>query len=189
MMRVTRASLYDGTRIASAIAGMSLLAACSGTPWSSAEFLNPTAAVVAPNPAQPRPAVEAAPARQAVRAAPGSPTEAGFASTLNKVEAGPAAPFKTPINDNPGRLLGLDQPALRSLLGKPGFVRRDDPARMWRYRHASCVLDLFLYSTPSESVSSFRVRHIEVRSGGLRRASTRTCLRALLADRSKQPAG
>ena len=185
MVPVTRASLFDGIRIAMAIAGLSLFAACASAPPSNSDFPNSATIVVVPNPPQPRTAVEAAPALQAVRVAPAPATEAGFASTRDEAEVGPAAP----INDNPGRLLGLDQPGLRLLLGKPGFVRRDNPARMWRYRHTSCVLDLFLYFAPREAAPSFRVRHVEARSGGLRPASTRMCLRALLVERSKQPAG
>lgn len=103
-----------------------------------------------------------------------------------------AAPFTQPIDDDPGRLLGLDPDALRALLGQPGFVRHDDPARMWRYRHADCVLDLFLYTEMAarqQSVPSFRVRHVEARTRDMATAPARGCLRALLVDRAATPAG
>ncbi len=100
-----------------------------------------------------------------------------------------AAAFVQPIDDDPGRLLGLDRKALRALLGKPGFVRRDDPARMWRYRHANCVLDLFLYAKAGAPAPSFRVRHVEARAGDLQATSTRRCLRALLVARTAPSTG
>ncbi len=100
-----------------------------------------------------------------------------------------AAPSVWPIDDDPGRLLGLDRRALRALLGKPGFVRRDDPARMWRYRHATCLLDLFLYADGGASAPSFRVRHVEARAGDSNAVSPRICLRTLLTGRAAQSSG
>jgi hypothetical protein len=136
-------------------------------------------------PIQARPPAQTAsfPAPPALRSAP------DFAAALGALEVDLTAPFVAPIDDNPGRLMGLDQGALRTLLGKPGFVRRDDPARMWRYRHASCVLDLFLYAETIQSSPSFRVRHVEARANGPSSASTRTCLRALLTTRAAQSTG
>lgn len=34
---------------------------------------------------------------------------------------------------------------LTQRLGAPDFTRHDDPAEIWQYRSASCVLDVFLY--------------------------------------------
>lgn len=34
---------------------------------------------------------------------------------------------------------------LTQRLGTPDFTRHDDPAEIWQYRSASCVLDVFLY--------------------------------------------
>ena len=113
-------------------------------------------------------------------------------AATNPVESVAAAPFVQPVDDDPGRLLGLDPNALRALLGQPGFVRRDDPARMWRYRHADCVLDLFLYAEMAgrqRSVPLFRVRHVEARTPGMETTAARGCLRALLVDRARPPAG
>ena len=100
-----------------------------------------------------------------------------------------AAPAVRTVEDDPDRLRGLDRTSLEALLGEPGFIRRDEPARIWRYRHESCVLDLFLYAEPGRDGPSYRVRHVEARAGERRAASARGCLRALLIARPAPAAG
>ena len=90
-----------------------------------------------------------------------------------------------PVNDDPARLLGLDPSALRAMLGEPGFMRRDNPAQLWRYAGADCVLDLFLYrAAPS---GAFIVRHFEARAASQKPSAAsvnpRACLGALLRAR------
>ena len=133
-----------------------------------------------PIPARPPDRIGAVPAPPSPRRVP------DFTAALGALTVDLAATFVAPIDDNPGRLMGLVQGALQTLLGKPGFVRRDDPARMWRYRHASCVLDLLLYAEAFQSSPSIRVRHVEARASGPRSTSTRFCLRALLTARAAQ---
>jgi hypothetical protein len=57
------------------------------------------------------------------------------------------------------RLLHMNRHTISSLLGKPEFVRREAAARVWQYRIAHCVLDLFLYDEADEH----RVIHYEFR--------------------------
>ena len=49
------------------------------------------------------------------------------------------------IISDPTRLKGLSPVQVRSVLGLPGFTRRDAPAEIWQYRGRACTLDLFLY--------------------------------------------
>src|SRR5271169_4520483 len=45
----------------------------------------------------------------------------------------------------PSKLIGLDQPAAAHLLGTATEQSEAPPATVWRYRNASCELDLFFY--------------------------------------------
>lgn len=187
--------------------GAALIASCSGPPPPDADFpggpiLNPvlihSAAIAERKPISVGEVTPSAGTSGSVestrRAAPASPSTPrrpapDFAAALGPLTVDLAAPFVAPINDNPGRLVGLDQRAVQNLLGKPRFVRRDDPARMWRYRHASCVLDLFLYAEPGTAAKSFKVRYVEARAPGPKAASSRRCLRALLTARRSEDTG
>ena len=60
---------------------------------------------------------------------------------------------------DPERLLHMNRRTISSLLGKPEFVRREATARVWQYRIAHCVLNLFLYYEADER----RVIHYEFR--------------------------
>ena len=94
-------------------------------------------------------------------------------------------------SDDPGRLLGLDETALRRLLGQPNFMRRDIPALLWRYAANDCTLDVFLYRRTANA--PFTVTHIAARAQNQTRslsapaASTdinpRVCLGAVLRAR------
>ena len=178
MKLVFRGSLRDVLRAALLAAGTAAVAACSGPPPDPHYPGGP----IRPTPIRPIPDAAVAPAVAAPVERPRW-IAPDLVAALDPLTVDPAVPMVAPINDDPGRLLGLDQGALRTLLGNPRFVRRDDPARMWRYRHASCVLDLFLYAEPGDAAKSFKVRHVEARAPGAKAASTRSCLRALLSDR------
>ena len=52
----------------------------------------------------------------------------------------------------PSRLKGLNTVQIKSVLGRPGFTRRDAPAEIWQYRGRVCTLDLFLYDDGSHQV-------------------------------------
>lgn len=103
-------------------------------------------------------------------------------------------------NDDPARLLGLDEDGLRRLLGQPAFMRRDIPALLWRYAANDCTLDVFLYR--KGAAARFTVTHVAARAqNGTRSlaapaASTeinpRVCLGAVLRARqgaSSPPTG
>jgi hypothetical protein len=104
-------------------------------------------------------------------------------------------PSRLPDED-PNRIMGMDQDGLQKLLGTPAFMRRDAAAQLWRYTGGGCVLDMFLYR--NESNGPFVVRHLTARTmtGGAP-ASPRTgaeinpraCLGALLQARGPSAAG
>lgn len=52
----------------------------------------------------------------------------------------------------PSRLKGLNTLQVKSVLGRPGFTRRDAPAEIWQYRGRACTLDLFLYDDDGHQV-------------------------------------
>ncbi len=86
---------------------------------------------------------------------------------------------------DPRRIMGLTRAELSELLGKPHFRRRDIAAEIWQYRHAECILDVFLY----QSGDDYRVLHFEMRQGKVEAASRARCLAALLNARVRDGAG
>lgn len=117
--------------------------------------------------------------------APAPPEAAGPVPAPPAPSAAAAAARPPALDDDPARLLHLDPTALRSLLGAPDFVRRDGPARIWRYRHGACLLDLILYAERG-AASSFTVRYVEARTPEAEAAPSQTCFRALLLARADQ---
>jgi hypothetical protein len=51
----------------------------------------------------------------------------------------------TPTLLDPKQLIGLSQAETEHMLGKPDEIKEGHPATVWRYRTASCMLDLFFY--------------------------------------------
>ena len=111
--------------------------------------------------------------------------------------AGTAAP--PPPEPEPGQtasldidldsLIGLDRAEVRALLGPPSFIRREKPTELWRYRHGSCALALFLYAERPGGEEIFRVRHIESWAPGGEQTPPRECLNALARHAREQPTG
>ena len=56
-------------------------------------------------------------------------------------------------------LIGRDGGGVRSALGEPKRIRKEDSAQVWQYDGGSCVLDLFLYPEGS----GHHVVHLEAR--------------------------
>jgi len=136
-----------------------VLAGCGATP---------------PNPAATVPAGEAGAERD--RAAP-------VATPPRTARAVVPPPKLTPEELDPERLLRMPRDRVASLLGDPGFVRREASARVWQYRTQTCVLDLFLYDESAE----LRVVYYEFRPANSRTVSVDDCFEALLV-RKRQTA-
>jgi hypothetical protein len=92
-------------------------------------------------------------------------------------------PLATPRPQPPAvdrrRLIGLDEPAARRLLGAATEESESPPASIWRYRTPTCELDLFFY--------------LDLRSGKMRtlhyafkgdQGGSEDCLRSVLAART-----
>lgn len=81
----------------------------------------------------------------------------------------------------PARLKGLNPLQVRSVLGRPGFTRRDAPAEIWQYRARACTLDLFLYDEGQGQL----VAHYAVR--GAQPVSERDCFAELVGRNPGTP--
>jgi hypothetical protein len=94
---------------------------------------------------------------------------------LSGCQAGPPPP--DPIHS--ASILGLDSGAVRKLLGEPGLIRRDEPAEVWQYRTASCVLDVVLY----DQASGPRVVYTEARTPTAEPTQADPCLSDVLTTK------
>jgi hypothetical protein len=81
------------------------------------------------------------------------------------------------------RLKGLTPVQLKTILGTPGFRRRDEPAEIWQYRGQGCILDVFLYDgATGKAVQFYSVR-------GQEPAAEKTCVDDLLRRVSSASGG
>ena len=88
-----------------------------------------------------------------------------------------APPPTDPVHS--AQILGLDSGAVRKLLGEPGLIRRDEPAEVWQYRTASCVLDVVLY----DQASGPRVVYTEARTPTAEPTQADPCLSDVLTTK------
>ena len=94
----------------------------------------------------------------------------------------PALVSRTPAPDiRPQQLMGLDRDQLAALLGPADFTRDDGPAEIWQFRDPDCLLDVFLYLSPTSG--DYRVEHVEARNRSLAGAAEPACVAALLRER------
>jgi hypothetical protein len=97
---------------------------------------------------------------------------------LAAISTSPAPPGRIPSQPE---LIGLDQPAATRLLGPATEKSDEPPATVWRYKNASCELDLFFYL----DLRSGRMRtlHYTVKGEGSDATRRQDCLRSLIAAR------
>ncbi len=78
-------------------------------------------------------------------------------------------------------LVGLDQPAATRLFGSAAERSEEPPSTVWRYKTATCELDLFFYL----DLRSGRMRtlHYTFKGDANDAARRQDCLRSLFADR------
>ncbi|MCM0019653.1 MAG: hypothetical protein NBV67_06640 [Tagaea sp.] len=137
-------------------AGLALALALGACAAPNERAAAPAGAVAPPPVAAPAPNAQAAPAPQIAAAPP---------------VAGARA------------LVGMTRDALGERLGQAGFVRRDGPAEVWRYRGRDCLLDVFVYR---QADGGQRVTHIDARTLQGRPASADPCLDSLERERRPQ---
>lgn len=98
----------------------------------------------------------------------------GTDSSASETKSGQQALAPAGPVTEPARLKGLNPLQVRSVLGRPGFTRRDAPAEIWQYRARACTLDLFLYDEgQGQAVAHYAVR-------GAQPVSERDCFNELL---------
>ncbi len=88
----------------------------------------------------------------------------------------PALPFPAQASD----LIGLDQPTTARLFGAAAETSEEPPATIWRWRSATCELDLFFYL----DLRSGRMRTLHYAfKGEADDAGRQDCLRSLAVAR------
>ena len=179
--------------------GTSLLAACTGQwPYSPWQFSAPQSqASVSPPPSRPI---------RKHRPPPTTDTPAPDASgeVLAKAEPAPAVPAPGPTVpfSPPGsaaslpqdvraanssryhssELVGLDQPEVTRLLGAAAEQFERSPAMVWRYKNATCELDLFFYLDLHSN--RMRTLHYAVKGDGGDPTRRQDCVESLRVARS-----
>ena len=169
--------------------GMGVLAGCAEQPLPPPPE---TAAVPPPQPPAAKPPSHVA-RRPAHKPTPPSATEGpqtqGSApdtdnEALAMIAPEPTIPSPAPAVVPPPQvkeLIGLDQPAATRLLGAAVERTEQPPATIWRYKTATCELDLFFYL----DLRSGRMRtlHYTFKGDATDAARRQNCLRELVAAR------
>jgi hypothetical protein len=91
----------------------------------------------------------------------------------------PRATVAPPLQ--PNELIGLDQPAATRLLGSAVERTEEPPATVWRYKTATCELDLFFYL--DLRTGRMRTLHYTFKGGATDPTGRQNCLTDLVAAR------
>jgi hypothetical protein len=113
----------------------------------------------------------------------GPAPEAGD-EALAMIAPQPAGPGPAPAVGSPPQakeLIGLDQPAATRLFGAAAERTEEPPATVWRYKTATCELDLYFYL----DLRSGRMRtlHYTFKGDAADSARRQNCLGELVAAR------
>ncbi|MGH7048824.1 MAG: hypothetical protein ACREE2_20860, partial [Stellaceae bacterium] len=92
----------------------------------------------------------------------------------------PASPPEVPPPST-RELVGLDQPAVRQLFGAATEQTSQPPATVWRYRSATCELELFFYLDLRSG--KMRTLHYRFKGNPLDPAGQQDCLKSLVVAR------
>lgn len=94
------------------------------------------------------------------------------------------------VTQTPERLVSLSEHEVTAMFGEPEIRRIEDPAQIWQYRNADCVLDLYLYRegrSQTGFVAHFELRGLADRAGGsapvLDKSRKLRCLSQIAASR------
>ena len=165
--------------------GLGILASCAEKPPAP-----PPQMVAAPPPLSPPPRPTL---RRRVFPVPErkpTPPPANNASGADNADealamAGPESPIRSPdeitLPARASKLIGLDQPAAKHLFGAATEQSEAPPATVWRYRNASCELDLFFYLDLRSG--KMRALHYAFKGDAADPAQQQVCLRSLAAAR------
>ena len=89
------------------------------------------------------------------------PQRPGRVPVRNEPQPNPSAPLHTPTGLE--AVMGREAAALIALFGEPGLDVREGPARKLQFLGRSCVLDAYLYPSPS-GAGVPRVTHVDTRN-------------------------
>jgi hypothetical protein len=95
------------------------------------------------------------------------------------IQAQPAAPI---LSGDSASFIGLGGADLSRTLGEPKQVRKDEPAEVWQYAGADCVVDFYLYQAASGGLA---VAYLEARDETAAAAPTDRCVKSLLQSVAK----
>ena len=98
-----------------------------------------------------------------------------------RASAQPAAPI---LSGDPAAFIGLGDVELSRALGEPKQVRKDEPAEIWQYSGADCVVDFYLYHGESGGLS---VAYLEARDQTAAATPADRCVKSLLQSVSAAP--
>ena len=169
--------------------GASLLAYCSGQwPYSPWQFSAPQSqASVSPPPSRPihkhRPPPTTDTSGEVLARA--EPAPAIPAPATPPGTAGPSPPDARATHSplpQASELIGLDQPEVTRVLGAAVEQFERPPAMVWRYKNATCELDLFFYLDLRSN--RLRTLHYAVKGDGGDPARRQDCLESLRVARS-----
>jgi hypothetical protein len=94
--------------------------------------------------------------------------------SVKKASAQPAAPI---LSDDPSSFIGLGDAELSRTLGQPKQVRKDDPAEIWQYSGADCVVDFYLYAADAGGLA---VAYMEARNQAAEATPADRCVKSLM---------
>ena len=103
------------------------------------------------------------------------------AHPATRASAQPAAPI---LSEDPTSFIGIDDAALARALGEPKQVRKDEPAEIWQYSGADCVVDFYLYQGDSGGLA---VAYLEARNQAAETTPADRCVKSLLQSVSAAP--
>jgi hypothetical protein len=95
-------------------------------------------------------------------------------SAIKRTSAQPAAPI---LSDDPSSFIGLGDAELSRTLGQPKQVRKDDPAEIWQYSGADCVVDFYLYAGDAGGLA---VAYMEARNQAAESTPADRCVKSLM---------
>jgi hypothetical protein len=97
--------------------------------------------------------------------------------------------IKAPVKSTPRLkpVVGLKSGQVTAYLGRPDFIRKDAPAKIWQYQSSLCILDLFLYEEKKDG--AYKVTHLEIRGHAKVSVARKECFVSLLKNRQKKTAG
>jgi hypothetical protein len=195
---VTRAGRWDLlTCLALISLGASELAACTGqwpyslSPLSAAQSQASVSQLASrptrkhkPPPATGAPTPDAA-SEVLARTEPAAPMPAPGPTFALSTPASPSSTYAPATNSLPPQsreLVGLDQPEVTRVLGAAAEQFEQPPAMVWRYKNATCELDLFFYLDLRSN--RMRTLHYVVKGDGGDPARRQECLESLRVARS-----